>query len=135
MLRIEKLGSAFSLMPESPEKSVFQVHLTGAIANLNDWLDSDNLKQRKTIRRITVATYVIGVAGVLISLPFAQSSAPWVSSAIGAVVGVAIAAITFASSYFVERGARRKAELEEAKRESDAAAIRMEALRRGEAPK
>jgi hypothetical protein len=123
-------------MPESTEKDVFKGQLTGAIDELNTWLDSDNLKRRIILRRVRGATYVVGVGAVLVSLPFADHSTnPWFSTVLGASIGMAIALVTFCASYFLERSARRQAAVQEKAREDAAAATRIEALRRGEAAK
>ena len=133
LLRVERLGSVYALMPISPEKETFEVHLTGAVADLNAWLDADNAKRRKTIRLVSGWTYAIGVVAVLIALPSVDTAKnPWQSSLLGAVIGVTIAAVTTGASFLLERSARAKSARAAKEREDAAAALRMEALRQGE---
>jgi hypothetical protein len=133
LLRVERLGSVYALIPTSSEKEKFAVHLVRATANLNAWLDVDNAKRRKTIRLVSGWTYGIGVIAVLVVIPTIDTDAhPWQSSLLGAVVGIAIAAVTMGTSFLLERSARTKASRAATEREAAAAALRMEALRRGE---
>jgi uncharacterized membrane protein len=117
-------------MPASPEKDTFGVYLTGAVADLNSWMDIENAKRRRLIRRINSWTYVIGVAGVLAALPVLDMAAnPWLTSVVGAVAGSVIAVTTMAASHFVERSASQKSARAGKDREAAAATARMEALR------
>ena len=133
LLRMERLGSVYALMPASPEKNTFGVYLIGAVADLNSWLDTDNAKRRRLISTINRWTYGIGVAAVFITLPSIDTTAnPWLTSVLGAVIGLTIALITMSAAYFLERNARQKSARAAKEREDAAAAVRMEALRRGE---
>lgn len=133
LLRLERLGSVFALIPDSAEKDVFEVHLTGAAGDLNSWLDADNAKRRKLIRNINRWTYGIGVLAALFALPSIDSAAnPWQSSLLGAASGVAIAAVTMGASLLLERSARSKSARAAKEREDAATALRIEALRQGE---
>jgi hypothetical protein len=132
LLRIERLGSVYSLMPASLEKNTFEVRVTEAVADLNRWLDEDNAKRRTIVRLISGATYAIGVVAVLIALPFLDAAAnPLQSSLFGSVVGVAIAAVTTGASFVLERSASAKSARAAKEREGAADALRIEALRQG----
>lgn len=133
LLRVERLGSVYALMPISPEKDIFEVHLIGAITDLNAWLDADNAKRRKLIRLARGSTYAIGVVAVLIALPFMDAAAnPWQAFLLGSIIGVASTAVTMGTSFLLEREARAKSALAAKEREDAAAALRMKALRKGE---
>ena len=135
MLRVERLGSLFALMPDSPERETFKIQLTGAIGNLNAWLNPGNIRRRKIIKRISTAIYLVGVLAALVALPSVDTTkSPWFSSAFGAFVGVAISAASLIAAYILERTARRQASMNEKAVEDAAAELRMDALRRGEMP-
>jgi len=133
LLRVEQLGSVFALMPSSPERDIFEVHVTSAIAELNSWLDADNAHRRRLIRNINGWTYCLGVLAVFIALPSIDTTAnPWQSSLLGAAIGVTIAIMTMAASFLLERSARSKAARAAKERDEAAAALRMQAIRQGE---
>lgn len=135
ILRVERLGNVFALMPESSEKETFKAHVNSAVASLNSWLDPDNVKRRKTIRQVSFGTYAFCVVVVLFSALFVNTAkTPWFTSVVGIVLGVLIAVITQGTSFLLERSARVKKEKALVDSENAAAAVRMEALRRGEAP-
>ncbi|HEX4402913.1 MAG TPA: hypothetical protein VHZ98_16450 [Galbitalea sp.] len=135
MLRVERLGTVYAVMPDSPEKDAFKVHVTGAIASLNSWLDPDNARRRRIVRGVSTVTYVVGVILVLVTVPFVDATKnPWFSSLFGIVIGFGIALITFGTSYILDRSTRAKKSREAAQQERAAAAARMDALMRGEAP-
>lgn len=132
LLRVERLGSVHALMPESPEKSIFEVHLTGALDDLNSWMDLDNVKRRKLIRKINWWTYGIGAVAVLVTLPTIDPTVnPWQASLTGTVIGVAISVVTLGASFVLERSGRKKSAQKAAEREEAVAALRLEALRKG----
>lgn len=133
VLRVERLGGVYALMPDSAEKDAFKPHLTTAISYLNAWLDEDNVKRRRLIRTISGITYVGGLVAGLALVPLIEGVAnPWFTAAIGVVLGLAITAITTGSRYLIERHARRKAEKVATDREGAVTAERVEALKRGE---
>lgn len=132
LLRIQKFGSAYELMPESSEKETFRVHLTGAIADLNSWMDADNASRRKLIRRINGWTYGVGVAALLLSLPIVESpSQPWLASVLGTTIGFAIAIATMSASFVVERSARQKSAETARQRDEALAEARVAAFQQG----
>ncbi|MHC5795330.1 hypothetical protein ACVXZ4_04155 [Lacisediminihabitans sp. FW035] len=134
-LRVERLGTVYALMPESPEKETFKQHVTVAVEALNVWLNPDNARRRQISRRVSTILWLVCVAAVFIAVPFVDTTkTPWVTSVLGVVIGSVIALVTFSTSYLLERSARIKNHHDAAERENAAAAIRMEALRRGEAP-
>jgi hypothetical protein len=135
ILRVERLGNVFALMPESSQKDTFKARVNSAVASLNSWLDPDNVKRRKTIRRVSFGTYALCVAVVLFSALFVNTSkTPWFTSVVGIVLGVLIAVITQGTTFFLERSARVKKEKAVLETENAATAARIEALRLGQAP-
>jgi hypothetical protein len=131
LMRVERLGTAHALMPDSAEKNSFAVYLVAAISDLNSWLNPDNAKRRRLIRRIFGWTYALGVIAVLISIPAVNDeSKPWLPSTLGISIGTGIAAITMGSSFLIERSARRKAALARKRAEDAESQARMEALLR-----
>jgi len=133
LLRVEKLGTAYRLMPSSPEKTTFESHLTRAIADVNSWLDPESATRRRLVRKINRWTYGFGVLALFVTFPLINTTEnPWQSSFLGAGIGVAIAIITTVASFLVERNARTKSALAAKERDKAAAALRMNALRRGE---
>lgn len=44
MRRLERLGSLYGQMPDSPEKTVFLPHVSRAIKEINDWLDTEKVR-------------------------------------------------------------------------------------------
>ena len=134
LLRVERLGSAHSVMPDSPEKLRFAGYLVGAVNDLNSWLDPENRRRRKLIRRIFGWTYAVGVIAVLLSIPVIDDdSRPWLSSTLGIIIGTGIAVVTMGSSFIIERNARLNAAKALKMIDDTAASERMEAVRRGEA--
>lgn len=131
LLRIERLGSARALMPDSPQRKRFEEHLNQVTSELNEWLDEGNKKRRRVQRRVSIGTYVVGVVAVFLSLPFTSPTDPWRSSVIGGVIGTLIAVVTLVTSYLLERNARREAERAEMQRAEAEQAKRMDALRSG----
>lgn len=132
LLRVERLGAAYAVMPDSEERAQFEQHLRAAITNLNDWLDVEKRARRKLQRRISVLAYVLGMLLVFIALPFVGPDNSVASSVLGIVVGSLIAVVNVVSGLLIERAASTKA-----RREAEAAAAeeqtqRMEAIRRGE---
>jgi len=133
LLRIERLGAVYALMPASPERKAFETYLNASIGDLNAWLNADNAKRRRIIRLISGCAYVIGVVFVLAVIPYLDADAdPWQTGALGSIVGFAIAAVSLLASLVMERSARTKSAAEAIAREEAAAAIRIEALRQGE---
>lgn len=134
-LRVERLGGVYALMPESPEKEAFKLHVTDAIASLNLWLDPDNSRRRRIVRRVSTVAYIVGVLVVLVTVPLVSpTKTPLFSSVFGIVIGIVISLITFGTSYILERKTRAEKSREAAEQSKAAAAARMDALLRGEAP-
>lgn len=131
-LRVERLGSVYALMPESPEKDEFKAHVTSAIKNLNGWLDPDTRRKRRVIQGVSVAAYLLGVSIAFIVINSVDESAKfWLSPLIGVGLGVAITAVAGFTALGLERqGSTRDAKAAKAIIDA-AAAERMEALRRG----
>ena len=135
LLRVDRLGKAYALMPDSDEKGTFEMHLRSAVAAVNDWLDEGNRARRKLQRELSVGAYILGVAAVLIALPFADTEqTPWFPSVLGVVVGIGIALVSFGSSFLLDRGARKTAMRQGRAREEAEASRRMEAIRTGRVP-
>ena len=124
LLRIERLGSAYALLPDSLERTTFERHLTVAVAALNDWLDESNKARRRLERKIFWWSYSIGVILVTAYValtPFKTN--PWVTGLVEVVVAGLISLVTYGSSSLLSRRARK-----------DAADRRMQAISRGESP-
>lgn len=134
LLRVERLGSAYALMPVSTEKDTFEVYLNAAVRDLNVWLDPDNAKQRKLVRVVSGWIYAFGMLAFFITQPIAQANDnPLLASWNGVLIGSGIALVASVAALLLERRTRKqKAEAVKAI-EDAAAAVRMEALRRGEA--
>ena len=62
LLRIDRVGAAYALLPDSAEKSALEVHLRQAAADLNAWLEPDNKAIRMVRRTITSAIFILVVA-------------------------------------------------------------------------
>lgn len=133
LLRVQKLGNAYALMPDSVEKATFESHLNGAVANLNQWLDPVNTARRKLIRTINRGTYAFSfIVALIVFASINANDNPWASSVVGASIGIFIAVVTSASSYLIERSDRKKAAEAEKERERVAASLRKAAFVRGE---
>ena len=120
---------------KSRERDIFEVHTTAAVAELNSWLDAENVNCRRLIRNIKIRTYWLGVLAVFMVLPSLDTTAnAWQSSLLGALIGVTIAIITTGASFLLERSARSRATRSAKERDEAAAFLRTEALRQGERP-
>ncbi|TFD47156.1 hypothetical protein E3T33_03785 [Cryobacterium sp. TMT1-2-1] len=131
-LRVERLGNVYALMPESQEKETFRQHLTGAISNLNTWLDPDARKRRRVIQGAAVSVYLVGVVlAMWVINSVDENVKPWVSPILGAALGVAISGVAIVMALLLERSARRKAGKSTKAAEEAATALRIEALKMG----
>lgn len=131
LLRIERLGSAHALMPNSSEKELFETHVNQVTAELNEWLDEGNRRRRRIQRRVSTSIYVLGMLAVFLSVPFTTSDDPWRSTTIGVGVGIFIVVATFGSSFLLSRNSRINVEKEARQKEKAEEALRLEALRLG----
>ncbi|WP_167041284.1 hypothetical protein [Salinibacterium sp. ZJ454] len=131
LLRIERLGTAHSLMPDSPEKTTFETHVNRLVADLNVWLDEGNRRRRSIQRSVTWTSYCAGVLAVVASLPFTDPEQPWRSTVLGTMIGLAIAATTSVSSYILARNARKELDGVERSQAAAEEAARIEALKMG----
>ncbi len=64
LLRIDRLGAAYVLLPDSKEKSALGAHLRLAVADLNMWLEPSNKAVRMLRRVITWTLFVIAVVSL-----------------------------------------------------------------------
>lgn len=131
LLRVEHLGTARVLMADSEEKTVFETHLNRAVAELNEWLDEGNRKRRRIQFGVSISAYIVGAVVIVFSFSFASSQSPWFPTAIGALVGALISAITFVTSTLLSRSARVEAEKANSLKEEAEQSQRIEALRAG----
>ena len=132
ILRVERLGSVYALMPKSLESDEFKTHLTEAIGNLNEWLDADSRKRRRIVRTVSIVSYVVGIALALPIIGLVDESVrSWLSPVVGAVIGGAIVGASSLTNRYLEIRERRKTKRTSEARDEAAAAERMEAVRRG----
>jgi hypothetical protein len=130
LLRVERLGTAFAVMPISAERDTFSVHLRQAIGELNEWLDQETAKRRKILRWVSGVTYAAGVSGAVWMVQSLDEGAkPWLSPVIGIVAGVAVSAISLGTQGLLDRSARVKRDSAARAAEAKEAEARMEILR------
>jgi hypothetical protein len=127
LLRVNRLGSAFALMPESHEKKAFEAHLRRAIGELNEWVDPTSKAQRAVQRVIGGFLYVLGVAILFLVYELVGVQNTWLTSLLGVLIGCGIAAVSLMSGAVIQRVAAKR---EEARQQDE----RMERIRRGEVP-
>jgi hypothetical protein len=122
LLRIERLGAVYALMPPSEERETFEKFLRAAIRDLNKWMDLDSTKRRRIHRWVFGLTYGLGVvASVALVQSVDQQAKIWVSPIAGIGAGVVISMITLLASEILDR--RAKNELETATNEKERAQI------------
>ena len=135
LLRIQRLGSVYQLLPESAGKAELGQRISGIVDELNTWLDAETVKRRAIGRMVWVVTFVIGlVAAVVTTMSLNPTAQPWSSIAIGAAYGAAITASATGVMLVLDRQSRRRLEAAKASSSAEAFAKRVEELRRGEAP-
>ncbi len=134
LLRVERLGNAYEVMPESQERRIFESHLRQAISRLNNWLDAERRARRRLQRLITITTYFVGLLVLSIAVPIVGVNNGAASSAVGVVVGVLVSVVSLGSSYLIERSAGKAADRAARAEGASAEARRLEALRKGENP-
>ncbi|MEO6533823.1 MAG: hypothetical protein ABIO06_09650 [Pseudolysinimonas sp.] len=114
-------------MPDSEERTEFEIHLRRAVSQLNDWLDAGRRARRRLQRLISVTTYVVGVLSVFIAIPLIGDKNSAATAAVGIGVGALVSVVSLGSSYLIERSALKKAR-------RSAEVLRLEALSKGEDP-
>jgi len=126
LLRIERLGAAYALLPESVEKKQLGGHLLRTAAALNDWLDVDAQRLRRVQWIATVVAFVLAVVASSYVVPaIASPGAQWLTSfAIGLGLGFLVLLTMLAGQFVLARSARQ--------RELARAAERYAAFARGE---
>lgn len=130
LLRVERLGTAFAVMPLSPERDTFAIHLRHAIGELNRWIDQETAKRRKILRWVSGVAYAAGVFGAVWMVQSLDEGAePWLSPVIGIVAGVAISMVSLATQGILDRGARIQRDSAARAAEAKEAEARMESLR------
>lgn len=134
LVRVERLGSAYGVMPASSERGEFEQHLRRAIAHLNDWLDTEKRARRRLQRQISGIAYVVGVLAVFVAIPLIGPGNSVATSILGIVVGSLISIVGFGSTFLLERSATRQAEAGARAEAAAAERVRLDALRRGERP-
>lgn len=132
ILRVERLGRLYALMPESEEKESFKPRLTEAVGNLNAWLDPHARSGRRIIQAVAVSVYLVGVvAAMLVINSVGEDVKSWVSPLLGVCLGMTISGITIVTAQLVARTVQRKILAAAMASEEEASALRMDALRRG----
>lgn len=135
LLRVERLGAAYAVMPSSSEKESFERHLTGEIKKLNEWIDPNNARKRRIVRNVKVWLSLLALAGLLFVLPgLAPDLPPAVSAFVGFGVGTVIAIVAIVVEQTMEKLTRRRDESALAERNAAETEARISALRLGEAP-
>jgi uncharacterized membrane protein YbhN (UPF0104 family) len=127
LLRVNRFGATYALMPEGAERDAFARHLNRLIKELNEWLEPANKRRRRAQLVISVLIYIAGVA-VALSLFSLIQTHPWVQVLIGGVAGGLIIWVQEFGSGLIERDKQRA---DQARRD-EAEAARHEAIRRGE---
>lgn len=113
LLRVNRLGAAYAVMPESPERTAFESHLRRAVEMLNDELDEDKRARRWVQRFIAVVLYALGIIGLVAfynSFGWEPTTFTWV---IGLMIGTAVAVLTQLSAVVIDRFALRRAQRRE----------------------
>lgn len=106
-LRVERLGAIFAVMPQSPEREEFSIHLRCAVGDLNEWLDPAAAKRRQILRVASGSAYTVGVAvAILLLQSVDQEAKPWISPLVGIGSGIAISAVSLATERILKRRAR-----------------------------
>lgn len=127
LLRIQRLGVAYSVMPAGAARDEFASHIEAVTAELNGWLDPENRRRREAVRAFGFGVYVMGVVIAVVFIRDA-SEQPWGQVFIGVLAGAIIVAFQEGASRLVRR--RKIGRAKDAEREREAA--RHEAIRRGE---
>jgi hypothetical protein len=131
LLRVERLGSAFAVMPASAERTEFELHLRNAVALLNEWLDSENRDRRRIRIAVLVAASLAALVVLIFAFPIVGAANTVGQTWLGVAVGSSIALINFGTSLLIERAAARKSAAREQSARAAEATARMEALRLG----
>jgi hypothetical protein len=128
VLRIERLGSAYSALPESPEKKELEGHLLQAAAKLNDWLDED----ARIVRWIQrVAMGLAAIVGAWLSSRIAPSIPnPVVLSVASFGIGCALGVLILVVMALAHRVQMKRSRGRERERMRE----RYAAIERGEIP-
>lgn len=129
-LRVQRLGHVYALMPESPERETFKVHLINAMSNLNEWLDLDWSKLRKKITFISVSAYIVGLIAAILIVRNADATA-WVRPLVGVGMGLAITTVSVIAAVLLGKTERKRMTRTAHEADEAKAAARMEAVRLG----
>lgn len=109
-LRVERMGTVYSTMPQSPERTTYEAHYRRLIGELNNWLDIDARALRRSVRAVFILSYIVGV------IVFAALSRliPADNSVLATLYGTFIAFIigggAYGGQYLLERRATRHQE-------------------------
>ena len=104
LIRVKQFGSAYVLVPDSPEKVLLKEHYLSLVRELNTELDQ---KQNRTlINIVTVSTSIVGVVVVVFLVRiFGSNTVTWLSLGLGFVIGLIIGGVNFAATWFINRRA------------------------------
>lgn len=134
MAKVERLGTLYALMPESPQKASFHRHVVAAIEELDEWLDISNVSRRRIVISVQWVLSIGAVAALSVyGGPDLATSPAWMVGA-GAAAGLAIAVIASALESVLQRRAQRLSEIADAENEEALATSRRAAIARGELP-
>lgn len=122
--RLLRLGTALSVLPDSPERRDLERHVRLAAAELNDWIDPGQMARRWIVRILTFGLFVGAVAtlGCLrgeYDLDFGTTTI--LGFVLGALVGIISLLVATLLQHFVHI---RKAQVETGER--------LERFKRGE---
>ena len=132
ILRVNRLGGVYALMPESSEKDTFERHVTRAISKLNAWLDFNTARRRQIMRWVSGSVYVVGVSvAFAISESVDAGAKTWVSPLVGGAVGVAIPVLSSVTARVLDRNELMKSAAEKKASDEAATASRIQALSMG----
>lgn len=108
LIRIDRYGRAFALMPESSERDEFESHLLRSISELNRWLDPSNRRIRLLQRLITWGLGVAMTVILAVVLGVLHIHDPALTFPIGLAAGAVVAMISIISGTLLEKSATRK---------------------------
>jgi hypothetical protein len=124
--RLQRLGTAYALVPASPEGRELEIHVRRAAAELADWIDPGKSARRWVLRLLTAILFAVAVT-VLVLISNALSLDLLVTTVLSVLVGFLVGA----ASLLIAAGLQRFVDRRESERET---AVRLELLRKGERP-
>jgi hypothetical protein len=111
-LRVERMGTVYSAMPESAERTTYEAHYRRAIGELNNWLDIDAKALRRSVRAVFVFSYIFGIIVFTALGPLIAADNSVLTTLFGTLVAFIIGVGAYGGQYFLERRATRRQEVE-----------------------